>query len=587
MSGPGQTMKRVLRERSPVLRAWSPHTPMTIQSREVLSRLKPAFVRTLGRELDVRSLSGRMCPVMFEDGSAGVFTLAEYCHDDQTLAILDLLEAKGYRLNVTALFVLAPALLLAIDRVGSGDVTGGVQRASAQGGERSALDSAFNDLVAWGLTHGASDMHLNVDRAQPESAVRFTVAGRYVSPECYRNIPTATMLDMLAVAWMDIQGGNGAVFDPSIEQQGRLTRFIRGKRVLLRWASLATDAGPSVCMRLLVMDPCSLTPDLHALGYLPSQVEAFGRTRTTEGGAVVLAGVVGSGKSTTIATLLRDIPADRKVITLEDPAEYLIPNALQNTICRALDEQDEACFDTKLKTLKRSAMNDLLIGEIRDTTSGRAFMDLAGCGTNLYTTVHAGSALLICERLTSSFIGVARDFLATPGILNLLVFQSLVGRLCPECALSAYQVFAAQGWHCVAGLGRNLPWFNAWLARIEELFGVPRGRLRFRSSQGCARCNTTGIPALRGTKGRTVVAEMIEPAREPGFLEGIKRNDVLGLHEWFHGRARTALSDPCMDGKSAQHAAVYKMYCGQIDPREVESRFGLFEQAFNKVTVRA
>ena len=462
----------------------------------------------------------------------------------------------------------------------------GTLHPSGYGGERSALASAFDDLVAWGLTHGASDIHLNVDRLQPESAVRFTVAGRYISPECYRNIPTATMLDMLAVAWMDIQGGNGAVFDPSIEQQGRLTRVIQGKRVLLRWASLATDGGPSVCMRLLVMDPHILTPDLQALGYLPSQVEAFGRTRLTEGGAVVLAGVVGSGKSTTIATLLRDVPTDRKVITLEDPAEYLIPNALQNTVCRALDAQDETSFDTKLKTLKRSAMNDLLIGEIRDTTSGRAFMDLAGCGTNLYTTVHAGSALLICERLTSSFIGVSRDFLATPGILNLLVFQSLVARLCPECALCADEVFSVQGWQCAAGAERTRSWFNGWLSGIEDLFEVPRTRLRFRSFRGCARCNTADIAILRGTAGRTVVAEMIEPGREPGFLEGIKRHDVLGLRAWFEDRTRTALSDPCMEGKSAQQAAIYKMSCGQIDPRAVESRFGLFDALSGMQSIR-
>ena len=193
-----------------------------------------------------------------------------------------------------------------------------------------------------------------------------------------------------------------------------------------------------------------------------------------EGGAIVQAGVVGSGKSTTIATLIRDVPPDRKVITLEDPAEYLSPNALQNTVSRTLDDQDGNAFDAKLKTIKRSAMTDLLIGEIRDLTSARAFMDLAGCGTNLYTTVHAGSALLICERLTSDFIGVSRDLLATPGILKLLVFQCLLPTICVHCARNAEQLLELTAWRCAAGVSRSAVWRRVWLEGLERSLAISR-----------------------------------------------------------------------------------------------------------------
>ena len=577
MSGNDRAMKLTFNERTPVIRPWSVRAHRVIESPDELLTMRPAFRRSLSNELDVCALSGRICPVTFEDGSAGIFVLADYCHDDQTLALIELLQNRGFRLNEPSLFVLTPALMVAIDRVRPSlqvNVSGSPRPSVS---EDSAHSSAFNDLVAWGLAHGASDIHLNVQRARIQSSVYFTIAGRYVCPDRYRQIPTATLLEMLAVAWMGVQGGNGAVFDPMIEQQGRLGLWLNERYVMLRWASLATDAGPSVCLRVLVTDQDSLTPDLHALGYLHSQVQALQRARSQTGGAVILAGVVGSGKSTTIATLMREIPTDRKVITLEDPAEYLIPNALQNTICRTLDENDGESFDTKLKTIKRSAMNDLLIGEIRDAAGGRAFMDLAGCGVNLYTTVHAGSALLIADRLASSFIGVARDLLSTPGILKLLVYQCLIARLCSHCALDARQVIQSGSWICANGIARDRSWFMQWLQTIEMHLGVCAEGLRFRSESGCQHCQSAPVSSLNGTHGRTVIAEMIEPVEEPEFLDGLKRHDGLGLYEWFHSRACTPLADSDMKGKTAMQVAVYKMSQGLIDPRQVESRFGMFQ----------
>src|SRR3546814_21165716 len=98
---------------------------------------------------------------------------------------------------------------------------------------------------------------------------------------------------MLSVAWMDIRGGKGAVFDPSIEHQGAMTRQVDGKTVMLRWSSLAADAGPSICLRILRRDTVLHMPTLDALGYLPDQVEQIDRAMLSEGGAVVFAGAVG------------------------------------------------------------------------------------------------------------------------------------------------------------------------------------------------------------------------------------------------------------------------------------------------------
>src|SRR3546814_20784444 len=102
-----------------------------------------------------------------------------------------------------------------------------------------------------------------------------------------------------------------------------------------------------------------------------------------DGGALVFSGAVGSGKSTTLASLIAGVPDDRKVITLEDPVEYVIPRAIQSTVARDLFSGSGAAYTGKLMTLKRSAMTDVLLGEIRDRETGRAFMDLDRKSTRL------------------------------------------------------------------------------------------------------------------------------------------------------------------------------------------------------------
>jgi general secretion pathway protein E len=566
--------------------ATNPPAYVEISTHETLMQLSPAFVRSLAHELAVLSLRGRVCPVCFSDGSVGVFALLEYCYDDQTRAVLDLLKRRGLRLNQPQLFVLPPALLLAIDKSAGEQSVASAGIHTDRQAQQGALSAAFDALLRWGVMRQASDIHFNVNRNRYSSPVFFTLAGRYVSPPEFSSLPTSTVLDMLAVAWMDIEGGNGAVFDPMIEQQGRLSRTVDGQKLLLRWASLATDVGPSVCLRLLVMDGSTLTPELQELGYLPEQIALFEGLSLTDGGAVVLAGTVGSGKSTTIATLMRAIAPDRKVITLEDPAEYLIPNALQNTVCRSFSEQDDYAFDSKLKAIKRSAMNDLLIGEIRDHTTGRAFMDLAACGVNLYTTVHAGSALLIPDRLASSFIGVARDLLATPGILKLLVFQALMVKLCASCSLTIDQARDQLPWRCTLSQVRSQAWLADWVSGIEDRFGVSRNALRFRNEQACVACMHS-VQSLRGTAGRTVVAEMINPVHEPEFLQGVKNQDGIGLYHWFVHRSQQALVLAQPQRQSAQQMAVYKMAQGILDPRDVQARFGGFDVSVAKRGARA
>jgi type II secretory ATPase GspE/PulE/Tfp pilus assembly ATPase PilB-like protein len=544
--------------------------PVTLASQDDIARLEPAFMRPLSADFDMSALAGRICPVALQDGSVAIFSLAQYASGDAVDEVERQLVRRGHRLARPARYILPAPLLLSVARGLGGGPAADRRPAVLSERGRSALAAAFRDLVAWGLRHGASDIHFNVRARQAESEVRYTVGGRYIAPERFRGMPTSTLSDLLAVAWMDVRGGNGAVFDPQVEQQGRIRMELDGVPLMLRWASLATDAGPSVCLRVLRAGEATRVASLRELGYPDAQAELLERASHAEGGAIVLAGVVGSGKSTTIAALMRALPDWRKAITLEDPVEFIIENALQNTVGRTLDDDAGHTFDAKLKTIKRSAMNDLLIGEIRDAETGRAFMDLAGSGISLYTTTHAGSAAMIPERLASDFICVSRDFLATPGVLKLLVYQALLPKLCARCAVPWSTCHGK--WHAPGGAGAAR--YAAWARILPTRHGLDPAGLRIRNPAGCSACDQPELPQLRGFSGRTVVAEMIEPAADHVVLECIRNHDNLRLVRHLRGQRTAALKDASMRHWGAMDCAVAKAVAGLIDPCDVEARFG-------------
>ncbi len=550
---------------------------IVIANSDEFMALSPPFLRTLCTELEVEGLSGRLCPVLLGDHSVAILSLAEHVGSDQADELARRIRQYGYALAVPQRYVLAAPLLLAIARKQITAQTSLARQDLSGQASKTALADAFQDMVEWGVRHGASDLHVNVRLREDESEVRYTLAGRYVAPERFRRIPTTTLMDMLSVAWMDINGGNGAVFDPLVEQQGRLIRYVDGRKVMLRWASLAADQGPSVCLRILERDAVALCSSLDQLGYLPGQIQVIERAMISEGGAIVLAGTVGSGKSTTLASLMATIPEDRKVITIEDPVEYLIPRAIQNTVVRDLGGTDHDGFSAKLRTLKRSAMNDVLIGEIRDCETGRAFMDLAGSGVNVYTTTHAPSAALIGERLASDFIGVSRDFLATPGVLKLLVYQVLLPKLCPHCALPCTELLTRTGTTGVQG--RSATQWKLWLERVRRLYGCDGEQLKIRNPSGCRTCRNAQVPRLNGYAGRTVAAEYIEPALSAGFLDAVKHraytSPISQISSFIPHSVQAEPSD--VAGWSAMQCAVYKAFQGQIDPRDIEPRFQSFE----------
>jgi len=538
-----------------------------LASMEDVAALEPAF-RSLKVDWIGADAAVTACVAELDDGYA-VFVKRGHIDTDICRAVQNRAAAENRRRANLPLriYTVTPVVLLALVRERMDHRA--VQQGVASSGGRSAVRTGFHDIVAWAVRHGASDLHLDIDENRLVSRVSVHIDGQYVTPG-HLSMPTERMMEMLRVAWLDVRGGKGAVFDPTAEQQGRIYEVVDDVSYMLRLASFITDSGPSVTFRLLDLTRRAEAGGLDDLGYLPSQVAQFERAMQSKGGGIILAGVPGSGKTRTIGQLLAGLPATRKLMSIEDPVELRIAHALQGSVTRSLDGIDDDAFRAKLMALKRCAASDVLLGEIRDTLSGAAFQDIVQSGSNGYTTVHGSSALLIAQRLASPQIGIPADVLGSPRFLKLLVYQTLMPTLC-QCALPAEALHEG----AVDGLGirRDGEWWRDYLARIERLYRIDSAALKIRNPDGCPICQRKGLPELYGYYGRTVVAEIFEPSDDLDALHAITHGDVLRLHEIYASGRTSAFDDPDMEGKSAMQCAVYKATQGLIDPRDIEPSF--------------
>jgi len=538
-----------------------------LASLEDVAGLEPAF-RSLKVDWIGADAAVTACVAEMDNGYA-VFVKRGHLDTDICRAVQQRARIENHKRAQQTLRVysVAPVVLLALVRERMDHRA--VQQGVACSGGRSAVRTGFHDIVAWAVRQGASDLHLDIDENSPISRVSVHIDGQYVTPSNL-SMPTERMMEMLRVAWLDVRGGKGAVFDPTAEQQGRIYEVVDDVSYMLRLASFITDSGPSVTFRLLDLTRQADAGGLDRLGYLPSQIAQFERAMQSQGGGIVLAGVPGSGKTRTIGQLLAGLPATRKLMSIEDPVELRIAHALQGSITRSLDGVDNDAFRAKIMALKRSAASDVLLGEIRDTLSGAAFQDIVQSGSNGYTTVHGGSALLIPQRLASAQIGITADVLGSPRFLKLLCYQTLMPTLC-QCALPVGSLLTGGGDYM--GLWRDGAWWHAYLARMERLYHIDGVRLKIRNIEGCSHCQRKGLPELYGYHGRTVVAEIFEPSDDLDVLAAITRSDTLRLHAIYTSARTAAFDDPNMEGKSAMQCAVYKATQGVIDPRDIEPHF--------------
>jgi len=217
-------------------------------------------------------------------------------------------------------------------------------------------------------------------------------------------------------------------------QDGRISLTLTGRQVDFRVASQATTHGENVVLRILDRQK-GIVP-LDGLGLDPSQLALLKKMIARPEGIILVTGPTGSGKTTTLYSVLNHINTDGlNIMTLEDPVEYPMTLIRQASV----SESAKMDFGNGIRSLMRQDPDVILVGEVRDADTATMAFRAAMTGHQVYSTLHTNSALGTIPRLLD--IGIVPDILA--GNIIGVIAQRLIRRLCKHCK-QPYEASAAE-----------------------------------------------------------------------------------------------------------------------------------------------
>jgi general secretion pathway protein E len=271
-------------------------------------------------------------------------------------------------------------------------------------------------LITLAVERHASDIH--VEPAESAVKVRFRLDGVLQDIETLPLAYAGPLVSRVKVmAQLDIA-------ERRLPQDGRLHITVNGKGIDFRVATSPTLHGESLVLRILDRQQVEL--DFTRLGFDPTLAKLMQSALQKPYGIILSTGPTGSGKTTTLYTALKELNRpDRKILTVEDPIEYML-NGINQT---QVKPQIGYTFAAALRAFLRQDPDVLMVGEIRDRETAEVAIQAALTGHLLLSTLHTNTAAAAVTRLLDMGID---DFLLT-STLNLVIGQRLVRRLCGQC----------------------------------------------------------------------------------------------------------------------------------------------------------
>jgi len=328
--------------------------------------------------------------------------------------------------------------------------------------------------------------------------------------------------------------------DASINDRDKLPDMLYGVRI----ATAPTSDGNLMVLRLLYNDAGDHI-DLRPLGFSEAHAAIMQLLKDQPIGMNIISGPTGSGKSTTLQRVLTGeiIESEGKlhVLTVEDPIEYPIDGAVQTAVTNAPTEEERSrLFSAAIANAMRLDPDTIMIGEIRDRASAQNALRASMTGHQVWTTVHANSAMGIIDRLVD--LGLPVNLVADPGVVTGLISQRLVKVLCPHCRRNMFEHR-----HDVS---------EALLLRVKQALGVNMANACI-AGPGCVECSH------KGTIGRTVVAEIIVPDAQ--FCDYLRGGDKIRAFQYWRKE---------LGGRTLLEHALDKIADGSVDPRMAEKIVG-------------
>jgi type IV pilus assembly protein PilB len=312
-----------------------------------------------------------------------------------------------------------------------------------------------NQIIADAFKMRASDIHL--EPMAKTFRIRYRIDGM-----CMEQKSPPKRLQPPIIARLKIQSGM-SIAERRIPQDGRIQTSVNGKTIDLRVNCLPTTHGESIVMRIL--DKTGLKLGLAELGFMADDQATFERLIGLPDGILLVTGPTGSGKTTTLYSCLNYINRpDRKIITVEDPVEYMLAGINQVQV----HEQIGFTFATALRSMLRQAPNVIMLGEIRDLETATIAINASLTGHLVFSTLHTNDAPGAVARLID--IGVKPFLVASSA--RCLMAQRLVRKICKKCI--AQSTLTEHEMNALGITPEQLPTAN-----------IKKGK-------GCPDCNRTG-----------------------------------------------------------------------------------------------
>ncbi len=465
-------------------------------------------------------------------------------YDGRVLAFLDLLKERNMPMRIP--FYSDLGLVSAIYKTYEGNLAGDSRMRSDYDNQ---MQKDFVDIIARAAAQKVSDVHIEVS---DQTTIYFRIDGS-MQPVLEYNSGWGESFVRAAFASADISNSNYAQNEyQSAQKDGRTP--LRGTKDLYLPAgvtSIRMQFNPIaygtryVVMRLLYDNPSEGIKTEQEFGEYEQKLMM--RLRAYPTGLVIVAGPTSSGKSTTLvrnmSLMLKERNYEINMITVENPVEQKIFGAHQMPVVNAMnEEQRDEKYTEALAAALRSDPDTLMVGEIRTLAAAQLTVRGALSGHNVWTTLHANSAMAALTRLLD--MGVESFKLKEETLMRGLISMRLFKKLCP---------------HCREPLA-NHPEHPAY-KRVMDAFGTIGLKQTFIRGPGCAECNGSG------TFGRIKAGEIIITNSE--FLRlALAGNTDLAMKYWLEE----------MDGRTLKESAAELMLKGIIGVDELERWVGLLDR---------
>ena len=311
----------------------------------------------------------------------------------------------------------------------------------------------------------ASDIH--IEPFENRVCVRYRIDGALQKQFDSPKEPLAGLITRIKIM------GNMDIAEKRIPQDGRIFTRVDGENVDLRVSVLPTVNGEKIVIRIL--DKSAFNVDKSVLGISDDDLDKINKIINKPHGIVLVTGPTGSGKSTTLYSLLRDLnKEDKNIITVEDPVEFSMDGINQVNV----NAKAGLTFASGLRSILRQDPDIVMLGEIRDTETAEIAVRAAITGHLVLSTIHTNDAPSSIVRLKD--MGVA-PYLVSSALVGIIA-QRLIRKLCIHCK----EEYIASDYE-------------------KEILGVPKYQdLTLYRKVGCNRCSNTGY------KGRVGIYEVME-----------------------------------------------------------------------------